>query len=69
MCVCACAISLQSCLTLRDPMDCSPQVPQSMGFSRQEYWNGLLCPTWEAPKVKVIPSPKMKTSPCHQITP
>ena len=20
------------------------QVPLSMGFSRQEYWNGLLCP-------------------------
>ena len=22
------------------------QVPLSMGFSRQEYWNGLSCPTW-----------------------
>ena len=27
-----------------DPMNCSPQVPLSMGFSRQEYWSGLLCP-------------------------
>ena len=25
-------------------MDCSPQAPPSMGFSRQEYWNGLPCP-------------------------
>ena len=22
----------------------APQAPQSMGFSRQEYWFGLLCP-------------------------
>ena len=25
----------QSCLTLSDPMDCSPP-----GFSRQKYWSG-----------------------------
>ena len=31
----------QSCLTLWDPMDCSPQAPLSMEFSRQEYWSGL----------------------------
>ena len=30
---------LQLCLTLCDPMDCSP-----LG-SRQEYWNGLPCPS------------------------
>ena len=29
---------------LCDPMDCS-QAPQSMEFSRQEYWSGLPCPT------------------------
>ena len=30
----------QSCLTLRDPMDCSSiQAPPSIGFSRQEYWS------------------------------
>ena len=28
-------------LTLCNPMDCSGQAPLSMGFSRQEYWNGL----------------------------
>ena len=33
---------LQSCLTLCDPMDCSP--PLSMGCSRQEYWSGLPFP-------------------------
>ena len=34
-----------SCPTLRDPMDCSPPGPPSMGFSRQEYWNGVLLPS------------------------
>ena len=28
----------QSCLTLCDPVDCSPPAPLSMGFSRQEHW-------------------------------
>ena len=26
-------------------MDCSPQAPLFMEFSRQEYWSGLLFPT------------------------
>ena len=34
----------QPCLTLCNPMDCSPPAPLSMDFSREEYWNGLLCP-------------------------
>ena len=38
---CMHAKSLQSCPTLCDPMDRSPQAPLSMGFSRQEYWNRL----------------------------
>ena len=38
------AQSLQSCLTLGDPMNCNPHAPMSMGFSRQEYWSGLPCP-------------------------
>ena len=33
----------QSCQTLCNPMDYS-QAPLSIGFSRQEYWNGLLFP-------------------------
>ena len=54
VCVCTCiyvcvcvyvhAKSLQSCPTLCNPMDYSPQAPLSMGFSRQEYWSGLPCP-------------------------
>ena len=32
----------QSCPTLSDPMDCSLPGSPSMGFSRQEYWSGLL---------------------------
>ena len=38
------ANSLQSCLTLCDPMVCNHQAPLPIGFSRQEYWSGLLCP-------------------------
>ena len=32
----------QSCLTLCNPMSCSPQAPQIVGFFRPEYWSGLL---------------------------
>ena len=32
----------QSCPTLSDPMDYSPPGPPSMGFSRQEYWSGVV---------------------------
>ena len=35
---------LQLCPTLCNPVDCSPPTPLSTGFSRQEYWSGLLCP-------------------------
>ena len=34
-----------SCLTLCDPVDCGPQSPLFMGFSRQKYWNELPCPS------------------------
>ena len=39
---CCCSVT-KSCLTLCDPMDCS--LPNSLGFSRQEYWNGLPFPS------------------------
>ena len=42
--VCLRAKSLQSCLTLCNPMDCSPPGSSVHGFSRQEYWSGLPCP-------------------------
>ena len=32
------------CLTLCDPMDCSPPGSLSMGFSRYNSWSGLPCP-------------------------
>jgi len=35
----------QSCLTLCDPWTVACQAPPSMGFSRQEYWNGLPFPS------------------------
>ena len=41
---CVRAKSLQSCLTLCDPVDCSPLALLFMGFSRQEYSRGLPCP-------------------------
>ena len=43
-CVWAC-YSLQSCLTLGHPMDCSPPGSLSMTFIRQECWRGLPCPS------------------------
>ena len=36
--------TLQSCLTLCDPVDCSNHVPLPMGFFWQEHWSGLPCP-------------------------
>ena len=41
----AAAKSLQSCLTLCDPIDGSHQTPPSLGFSRQEHWSGLPFPS------------------------
>ena len=40
-----CTKSLQSCLTVCNPMDCSPPDSLSMEFSRQEYQSGLPCPS------------------------
>ena len=39
------AKSLQSCLTLCNPVDYNPPYNLSLGFSRQEYWSGLSCPS------------------------
>ena len=38
------AKSLELCPTLCDPWTVAHQAPPPMGFSRQEYWSGLLCP-------------------------
>ena len=29
----------------RDPVDCSPPGPLSLGFTKQEYWSGLPLPS------------------------
>ena len=41
---CVYVLVAQSCPTLCDPMDCSPQAPLSMGSSRKEHWSGLPFP-------------------------
>ena len=48
-----CVLVSQSCLTLCDSMDCS--LLGYMGFPRQEYWNGLPCPSQGDP-----PNPGIK---------
>ena len=52
-CMCMCAKSLQLCPTLCNPV--AHQVPQSMGFSSQEYWSRLPYP----PPVD-LPDPEIK---------
>ena len=41
----ATAKSLQSCLTLCNPIDSCPPGSPSLGFSRQEHWSGLPFPS------------------------
>ena len=46
----------QSCSTLCDPWTVAHQAPPSMGFSRQEYWSGLLChPPGDLPNPGIEP--------------
>ena len=50
------ANSLQWCLILCDPIDYSPQIRLSMGFSRQEYWSGLpFSPPGNLPNPRIEP--------------
>ena len=63
----------QSYLTLCDPTDCSCQAPLSMGFSRQEYWSGLLFPSlrFAMKRMNVYPrgkSNEFSTFPLEQAT-
>ena len=54
VCVCVCV----SCLVMSDsvtPWTVAHQAPLSIGFSRQEYWNGL-----PFPSPGDLPSPKME---------
>ena len=43
------------CLAFCNPMDCTHQAPLSMGFPRQEDWNGLPFPSPED-----LPNPGIK---------
>ena len=48
----------QSCLTLCYPMTVAHQAPLSIGFSRQEYWSGLLLPSpGDLPNPGIEPRP------------
>ena len=49
----------QSCLTLCDPWTVARQAPLPMGFSRQEYWNGVPFPTLED-----LPDPGIESTTC-----
>ena len=44
-CAAATAESLQSCPTLRDPIDSSPPGSPVPGILRQEHWSGLPFPS------------------------
>ena len=53
------------CLTLETPWTVACQAPLSMGFSRQEYWNGL-----PFPSPVDLPNPGIKAgSPALQAEP
>ena len=56
MCCVLCLVA-HLCLTLCDPMDCSPvRLPCPWGSSRQECWNGLLFPSpGDLPKAEIKP--------------
>ena len=57
--------SLQSYLTLCNPMDCSPPGSSVHGFSRPEYWTGLPClPLGDLPDPDIQPT--SLTSPALQ---
>ena len=60
---CVCAKSLRSCPTVCNLWTIACQAPLSMGFSRQEYWGGLPCPS-----PGNLPNPRIKTgSPALQV--
>ena len=53
-----CELSRLSCVRLfATPWTVACQAPLSVGFSRQEHWNGLLCPP-----PGVLPDPGMEPS-------
>ena len=58
ICVHVCLVASVMSDTLCDLMNCGPQAPQPMGFSRQEYWSGLPClPPGDLPSPEIKPVP------------
>ena len=64
----AAAKSHQSCLTLCDPIEGSPQAPPSLGFSRQEYWSGVPLPSLIQPWHTPFPIWNQSVVPCPVLT-
>ena len=60
---CMCMLSPFSCVQLFETLCTTAcQAPLSMGFSRQEYWNGLLCPPpGDPPDTRIEPISLMST--------
>ena len=60
---CMCMLSPFSCVQLFATLwTTACQAPLSMGFSRQEYWNGLLCPPpGDLPDTRIEPISLMST--------
>ena len=61
VCVCACVLShfIRVCLFVT-PWAIARQAPLSLGFSRQEYWSGLPCPTaGDLPHPGIEPTSRM----------
>ena len=44
VCVCVCVCTLSHIRLFATPWTIAHQAPLSMGFSRKEYWRGLLSP-------------------------
>ena len=61
--LCMHAKSLQSCLTLCDPMDCSLPGSSVHGILQAEYWSGLPCPPpGELPNPGIEPTSRMSAA-------
>ena len=66
----AAAKSLQSCLTLCDPIDGSPPGSPVPGFSRQQHWSGLSFPSpLEPPKGSLAKDNSVQFSSVAQLCP
>ena len=62
ICECCCCLVTKPCLTLVTPWTVAKQALPSMGFSRQEYWNGLPFPSpGDPPDPGIKPFPALAT--------